>query len=234
MARLTHLVFLAAVSIIAAAAFAVSPGLAEAAPTAVPAPSCSPNPYAYAGLFSNQAAQGIEAVVTTLAAAQVPYGHVAGWIGVGGVNAGPNGQAEWLQTGVVTMAGNGSELYAEITQPGQGTKYVTLAAGVVPGSTYKLAVLQIPGKPGTWQVMVNGAAATDPVYLPGSSSFQPMVMSESWNGGNPACNGFAYRFDNVQITTKGTWQALTDASAISDSGYKILDRTKAGFTALSA
>jgi hypothetical protein len=209
-------------------------GVAKAYPTATPAASCTPKAFAYAGLFSNVPGQGIETVVTTMAAAQVPSGHVAGWIGVGGPDAGPGGQAEWLQTGVNTRAGGGTELYAEITQPGVLTKYVRLAAEVAPGSSYHLAVAQVPGKPNVWHVLLNGKPATGRIYLPGSSRFAPMAMSESWNGGTPSCNGFNYRFDHLRIRTNGSWRALTNASVLSDSGYKVIDRTNAGFTAVSA
>ena len=112
----------------------------------VPASSCSPKPYAYAGLVSDAPARGIEAVVTTTAVAKVISGHVAAWIGVGSTSAGPGGQAEWLQTGVNTQAGTGSQLYAEITQPGRPIKYLTLASGIAPGASYHLAVVEIPGK----------------------------------------------------------------------------------------
>lgn len=217
-----------------AAVVAIVGGTAEAAPMAVPAASCSTKPYAYAGLFSNTPAQGIEATVTTIAAADVPSGHVAGWIGVGGTTAGPRGQAEWLQTGVNTQAGTGSELYAEITQPNVPIKYLTLASGILPGSSYQLGVVELPGRADMWQVLLNGKPVTAAIDLPGSSLFRPMAMSESWNGGTPECNGFDYRFSQLQITTDGSWKPLTNDSALADRGYKISDRTDAGFTALSA
>ena len=220
-----------ALAVMASAALAT---VAKADPTAVPAASCSPKEFAYAGLYSNTPAQGIETTVTTMAAAQVPSGHVAGWIGVGGPDAGPGGQAEWLQTGVNTRAGAGTELYAEITQPGILTKYVRLAADVAPGTSYRLAVAQLPGEPNVWHVLLNGKAATGRIYLPGSSQFEPMAMSESWNGGTPSCNGFNYRFDHLRIRANGSWKALTNASVLSDPGYKVIDRTNAGFSAVSA
>jgi hypothetical protein len=61
-----------------------------------------------------------------------------------------------------------------------------------------------------------------------------MAMGESWDGGTPACNGFDYRFDQLQVTTDGSsWKALTQDSVLTDLGYKVIDRTDAGFTALS-
>ena len=225
--------FVAAVVATAAVASTLA-GTAAAVPPAVPPASCTANPYAYAGLFSNSPAQGITAVVTPLLVAHVPSGHVAGWIGVGGPNAGPGGKPEWLQTGLNTIAGGQSQLYAEIAQPGLAIKYVTLAATLKPGSSYRLAVEQLPGKTGVWQVLVNGKAATGKIYLPQSSNFAPMAMSESWNGGTPTCNGYSYRFTHLQINTNGGWQPLTNASTLTDTGYTIANRTTAGFTALSA
>ncbi len=234
MARVSRSSWFATIAIAATSALASVAGVASAAPAAIPAEACTAQPYAYAGLVSNKSAQGIQATVTILASADVPYGHVAGWIGVGGVNAGPGGQAEWLQTGVNTSAGSGSELYVEITQPGVPIRYLTLASGIQAGSSYHLSVVQLAGKRNQWQVLVNGLPRTDPISLPGSGRFRPMAMSESWNGGSPACNAYAYRFGRVRITTNGAWQALTDTSTLSDLGYKVINRTNAGFTALSA
>src|ERR1700722_3925875 len=124
MTRISRRRLFGAVCTAAAFAFLGSANLAlgassvAAAPSALPAQTCSAQAYAYAGLFSNHVASGIKATVTTLATAQVKNGHVAGWIGVGGTNAGPRGVAEWLQTGVDTSAGGATEIYAETTKPG--------------------------------------------------------------------------------------------------------------------
>ena len=237
MTRLSYKVWFGLAAVVAAAAYAalalVGTDAPNAASKAVPAASCSPKPYAYAGLVSNVPAKGIAAVVTTIAAATVPSGRVAGWIGIGSPKAGPGGQAEWLQTGVNTQAGIGSALYAEITQPGRPTRYLTLASAVIPGSSYRLAVVELPGKPDTWHVLVNGKVATGPINLPGSSAFRPMAMGESGKGDSPKCNGYGYRFDQLRIMTNGSWKALTAGSVLSDLGYKVTDRTKAGFTAVS-
>ena len=105
MTRVSRRLLFVTALISAAIAFVGAEPMALAAPSGAPATSCTSKPYAYAGLASNATAQGIKATVTTLAAAQVPDGHVAGWIGVGGPNAGPNGQAEWLQAGLNTQVG---------------------------------------------------------------------------------------------------------------------------------
>jgi len=223
------------VSVLGSAASALGASAVAAAPSALPASRCSSQSYAYAGLFSNLAAGGIKATVTTLAAAQVRNGHVAGWIGVGGTNAGPGGAAEWLQTGVQKSAGGDTELYAETTRPGGSPTYQTLVSDVRPGTPYRLEVVELAGQADVWQVWLDGRPATSPVSLPGSSHFEPMVMSESWNGGTPTCNGFDYRFGNLQIATSpGSWVGLTNTQTLSDTGYHITDRTLSGFTATSA
>jgi len=226
-----------AVSVATALAFTalVAAGVASSAPLGTPAAVCSTSPYAYAGLAGNSPTRGIKATVTTLAESQVTSGHVAGWIGLGGVDAGPGNQPEWIQTGVNTMAGGGSELYLEITRPGTGTTYQTLKAGIVAGSHYSLAIVRLDGHPNVWQATLDGKTAGQPVYLPASGGFEPMAMSESWNGGTPSCNGFAYHFDHLQVASPlGAWGSLTGASTLADTGYRLTDRTASGFTALSA
>src|SRR5580704_18998947 len=108
----------ASIALLASANLALGASVLATAPSSLPAATCSSQSYAYAGLFSNLSASGIKATVTTLAAAQVTNGHVAGWIGVGGTSAGPGGVAEWLQTGVQESAGGDTEIYAETTKPG--------------------------------------------------------------------------------------------------------------------
>ena len=227
--------FFASVALLGSANLALGASSVATAPSSLPATTCSSQSYAYAGLFSNVRASGIKATVTTLAAAQVTSGHVAGWIGVGGTNAGPGGVAEWLQTGVQKSAGGDTEIYAETTTPGGSPTYQMLVSDVEPGTPYKLEVVELSGQANTWQVLLNGAPASAPVSLPGSSQFEPMAMSESWNGGTPTCNGFDYRFGNVKIATNpGAWVALTNTQSLTDNGYHITDRTLSGFTATSA
>ena len=175
MIRLSHRLQFGSVAVVATAfALTTLAGVANAAPnalTAAPAASCSPKAYSYAGLVSNAPAQGIQTVITTQAAANVLVGHTAAWIGVGSPTAGPTGQAEWLQTGVSTQAGIGSQLYAEITLPGKAPQYLTLASNVTTGSSYRLAVVELAGQPDVWHVLVNGKPATGPITLPAAASF---------------------------------------------------------------
>jgi len=215
-----------------AALAASTANAANAVAAIAPPPLCSPAAYAYAGEYTRAPAAGIEADLSALGLATVPYGHVAAWIGVGSATAGPGGEQDWLQAGLDTVAGSGDELYAEIAQPGQPIRHVTLAANVAPRSSYRLAVVRVAHRPNVWQVTLGGAPATEPVYLPSSRGFEPMAMSESWNGGQTACNGFSYRFDGLRVAGKtGAWKPLTNPGTLSDKGFQITSRTAAGFTA---
>ena len=52
--------------------------------------------YAYAGLQSGRVGSGVRATITAFRQPAVSAGHAAGWIGVGGPRAGPNGETMWL------------------------------------------------------------------------------------------------------------------------------------------
>ena len=53
-------------------------------------------------------------------------GHAAAWIGVGGPDAGPNGEDEWLQVGIAALPGMEPQLYAEVTRPGAESEFLSL------------------------------------------------------------------------------------------------------------
>ena len=200
--------------------------------SAVAAPSCTSSSYAYAGLIGAQGRKGIKATVTALAPAQVKQGHVAAWIGVSG--SGANGAAEWLQTGLNTLSDGTSQVYVESALFGSGVSYTTAVDEVEPGDEFRLAVLQVASDRDVWQVFVNGRAVGVPVRLAESNTLQPMAMSESWNGGTRACNGFAYRFERLQVASKaGSWRPLADASLLANHGYRVSERVDTGFVAHS-
>src|SRR5437660_10841897 len=62
--------------------------------------SCTPTSYSYAGLTSLQPAFGVAATLEAASLPLVSAGHVAAWVGVGGVDAGPRGENEWIQVGL--------------------------------------------------------------------------------------------------------------------------------------
>src|SRR2546422_7249363 len=131
--------------------------------------ACGTGGYSYAGIASSSNAFGIGATVTPLAGFNVLSGHVAGWVGVGGPRQGPNGADEWLQmgfSGFPELAGN--DLYYELALPGKSPTYHQLANNLPLGKPARIAVLEMHMRPNMWRVWLNGKAASQPIYMPGS------------------------------------------------------------------
>ena len=81
--------------------------------------ACGAREYSYAGLQSDSKGHGVGATLVPLRTPAVSAGHVGAWIGVGGVNLGPNGTAEWLQVGFSAFPSDRmSRIYYEVTVPG--------------------------------------------------------------------------------------------------------------------
>ena len=218
-----------ALALIVCAASLVAPRVADAS-----ARSCASSPYAYAGLIGRQKVGGVRATITAVRAPSVADGHVAGWVGVGGVDAGPNGQSEWIQVGLSGFSGGKSQLYYEVTTPAKGTSYTAVVESVSPGASFAVAVVEIAGRANWWRVEVNGKAVSPAIQLPAShGKWQPVVTSETWNGGTGACNGFSYRFADVGAYHTASWRKLDSPAVLSDRGYGLASRTTSGFVAKS-
>jgi hypothetical protein len=180
--------------------------------------------YAYAGLQSKARAHGVQARITLLEAPVVASGHAAAWIGVGGPDAGPNGEDEWLQVGIAALPGMEPLLYAEVTRAGAEAEFLSLDEAAHVGETQTLAVLEMSKRPGWWRVWVGGRPATAPIRLPGSSGrWQPIATAESWNGGQQVCNRFAFRFERVGVAgwRGGSWHAFVPGNRFVDQGYAL-------------
>src|SRR5215212_10807901 len=205
--------------------------VSSARPADASSPSCSSSPYAYAGLIGRQKVGGVRATVTQ---PDVADGHVAGWVGVGGTNAGPNGRAEWIQVGLSGFSSGTSQLYYEVTQPGKSPSYTAVVDSVSPSESFTVAVVEIAGRANWWRVEVDGRTVSPAVLLPGSHrKWEATATSETWNGGSGACNGFSYRFSNVGAHSAAGWRALGTASVLSDRGYGLQARTASSFVAKS-
>jgi hypothetical protein len=213
--------------------------LAAAAIFAAPAPAAlwcdgESESYAYAGVVDLRRAHGVAATLTALSAPRVQWGHVAGWVGVGGTNAGPNGEAEWIQVGYSGFYGGESKLYYEVTRPGSAPRYHEVDAAVGVGERHRVAVAEMARRPNWWRVWVDRRPVSDPVYLPGShGAWQPMAIGESWNGGQAACNTFSYRFSRVKVARRagGTWRRPADVHELEDRGYRVVRPSAASFVA---
>jgi hypothetical protein len=213
-------------------ALAALPGVAHAA-------GCGPRGYAYAGLELREARFGIGASLTAIAPAVVESGHVAGWVGVGGPGQGPNGTDEWLQVGLNTSSDGADRnaLYYEIARPSGSVGYVEVDSNVRVGKQLRVAVLETVGRPGVWRVWVDGRPVSPPISLPESHlALTPMAMSESWDGGSPACNRFAYRFRNLVVAAVagGGWRPARGADVLEDPGYRVVRRRSAEFLCAAA
>jgi len=197
--------------------------------------SCGSSGYAYAGLGSSQRAFGISTWLQTVAAPQVLSGHVAGWVGVGGPGAGPNGTNEWIQVGFSAFPGSSlSSLYYEVAQPNKAPRYYEVASGLAPGTTRKVAVVEVAGRQGWWRVWIDDQAVGEAVYLPGSHrAWRPLATTETWGAGSNVCNRFSYRFRSVTVATRpgGGWQRLTRHYTFQNHGYRIRRLGSATFLA---
>ena len=197
--------------------------------------ACGTSGYAYAGVGSSVRAFGIATQLRAAAEPNVLSGHVAGWVGVGGPGAGPNGTNEWIQVGFSAFPGSSfSSLYYEVAQPNQAPRYVELASGLPPGTTTKVAVVEVAGRPGWWRVWVDDQAVGAAVFLPGShGAWRPMATTETWGGGSRVCNSFRYQFSSVSLATRpdGGWQLLRRHYTFQDPGYRIRRIASATFIA---
>jgi hypothetical protein len=204
------------------------------ATTAFAGTPCGPSGYAYAGIQSLQHGHGISARVTALGTPEVESGHVAGWVGVGAPGEGPGGSDAWVQVGLNSLPGTGNTLYYEVTRPYAGTQYVEVARNVPTGTAVKLAVLEVAGRPDSWRVVVNGRSVSPDIELQGSHlRLTPMAMAESWDGGRPACNRYAYKYEQVSLATApgGSWRAARSTAVLQDRGYRVARVSASSFIA---
>ena len=210
---------------LAAAAAALAAACVAALPAQATPAQCGAGSYSYAGVRSATTAFGVGAGLTAMRPPSVPKGHVAGWVGVGGVGLGPDATDVWLQVGISATAAVGQALYYEVAQPNQAPRYVMLKGHVPVGVTFHVAVLEDRARRDSWRVWVNGTAMTNGILLPGShAAWKPIVTAESWSGDSAgACNGYAFRFEHVRVATVpgGGWQPMTASNPQSDPGYEL-------------
>ena len=155
--------------------------------------------YSYAGRLSATRAHGVRATLTALAKPEVAAGHVAAWIGVGGVGQGANGSNAWIQVGLSAFPNSDNRLYYEIARPGLAPTYVQLASHLRTGERFHVAVLEVAKRPGYWRVWLNGKPVSARVELRGSSGkWRPVATAESWTDQSGGCNHFNYRFENIR------------------------------------
>jgi hypothetical protein len=194
---------------------------ALATPNTAANSACGVRPYSYAGIAGWRTANGVAATLEIQAQPDVEHGHVAAWVGVGGVGLGPGGTNEWLQAGFAAD-GSSSGLYYEVAKPHAAPRYHGLSVVAGPGEAHRVAVIEMHARPDWWRIWVDGSAVSAPIFLPGSHDrWPPIVTSESWNGGVPSCNAFAYRFSAIRVR-HASWTSLADAYPIQTPGYAVV------------
>ena len=165
-------------------------------------------------------------MVTSVHDFDLPYGHVAGWIGVGGPGEGPGGTNEWLEIGLSRFPGlTGSDVYYEVALPGRYPAYHEVASGLPAGRTVEVSVVEMHDHPDRWRVSLNGRAVSRPIRLPASHGrWTPVATAESWTGGRGhACNAFLYRFRRLELAhaAGGGWHPFSGGSPIQSSVSRV-------------
>jgi hypothetical protein len=197
---------------------------ATAAPSRCGADVAGNGGYTYAGHQATRAGHGVRATISAVRTPEVAGGHVAGWVGLGGPGQGRNGEDMWIQVGLASMPELGTMLYAEVMRPGRSPQFILLEEDVPVGASHRLAVLEMSKRPERWRVWVDGVPVTKPIHLPGSAErWAPIATAESWNGGQVACNRFAFRFERVSVShgRGGSWFAFRPGYHFRDGNYRL-------------
>jgi hypothetical protein len=221
--RLAYLLALVSAAFVLAA-LAGESGTATAGSTSACGLDADGNGYTYAGHQATTAGHGVRATITPTRALNVTAGHVAGWVGVGGPGQGVNGEDAWLQVGIASVEETQPFVYAEITRDGRQPQFMLLQEGLRIGESHRVAVLEMSGKPGWWQVWVDGSPKTKPLRIEGSSGrWAPIATAESWDGGRGACNRFAFRFERVSVSygSGGSWRPFVPGYQFLDGGNQL-------------
>jgi hypothetical protein len=155
---------------------------------------------------------GISARIAQISAFDIPSGHIAGWVGVGG--HGPHGSTEWLRVGSLAFPRiAGSDVYYEVALPGTYPSLHEVSTGVAVGAYSKVTVLEMRSRPNWWRVWVNHKPVSPAIRLPGShDGLMPTVKSECWDGVSGGMCNDSYSFGDISIARApgGDWQRLTD------------------------
>jgi hypothetical protein len=209
---------------VASAAF-VAVALIVAPSVASPSVRPCTHGYTYAGYASRGGTDGVAATINAVRRPSVYTGHVAAWVGVGGIHAGPGGANEWIQAGVAAFPGKGLRRYVEEVSPGQARRFVDLGPAVQ-GRRYHVRVIET-GRD-VWRAFIDGRAAGAAAYLPTrAGAWRAVATAESWAAGRAGCNRYGYRFETVAVRRAARWNPLVDGEAVGAS----VTRAGDGFSA---
>ncbi len=166
-------------------------------------------------------------------------GHVAGWVGVGGVGEGPHGTDAWIQIGLSAFPQDAtSRIYYEIARPGRTPVYRELSHSVRAGERHRFLVLEVQRRPGWWRVWLDGSPVTAAVFLPGSHArWTAEVSGESWSGSTTgACNLYSYAFRDVSLASSENrlWGPVRRFDLFQDANYRLVRNSLSSFVAADA
>jgi hypothetical protein len=200
--------------------------------------TCGAGTYAYAGVGTNAIVTRVGATIEPTAAPAVRDGHVAAWVGVGGLGEGPHGTDAWIQIGLSAFPGDtASRIYYEVAQPGRKAVYRELRSGVSVGESHRFGVIEVAGRPGWWRVWLDGSPVSAPIFVSGSHArWTAQALGESWNGDTTGtCNAYSYRFGAVSVAMLGAGRlASTFLSKLyNDPNYLLIRTSPSSFLASS-
>jgi hypothetical protein len=214
----------AAAASVVVASLVVAPSLAS--PSQAGVRPCTPG-YSYGGYAGRDGVAGVAATISATALPAVWTGHVAAWIGVGGIHQGLHGASEWLQAGIAAFPRVGLHLYVEEVSRGEARRFVDLGPAVV-GRRYRVRVVETGHD--LWRAFVDGRRVGESAYLPtAGGSWRPVATAESWAAGSSTCNRYTYRFDGVTALQSRVWRAPAELERLG-AGVR---RDRFGFTARS-
>jgi polysaccharide lyase-like protein len=194
---------------------------------------CGKPGYSYAGLLGAQPVHGISASISAPLTPTVQSGDVAGWIGVG--RARVSGKRGSIRAGLLSSSGSSPQLFYEVRRYTTGEWKRFLGPEVAPGETHGISIRENPRVRGYWRVWIDGRIVSGPIKLRRQLYGKyVLATAESWDGGTPACNQFAFRFGAVRARQSGPWRRLATRGVLQDPGYAVVRPAPATFVAKNA
>jgi len=195
--------------------------------------TCGRPGYSYAGLLSSEPVHGVSASISAPLTPTVQSGDVAGWIGIGRVRV--PGKRGSIRAGILSSAGSSPQIFYEVRRFRTGEWRRFLGPQVAAGEIHRVSIREIPWRRGYWRVFMDGRRVSGPIKVVrrqrGSGA---IATAESWDGGTPTCNQFAFRFGPVRVRQVGPWRRLSARRVLQDPGYSVVRQASAAFVAKNA
>jgi hypothetical protein len=179
--------------------------------------------YSYGGVQSGTLVAGIAGTVVPVARPVVRTGHVAAWIGVGGIGVGPAASDQWLQIGVNAVAGGGTAIYEE-WKSGRAYRYTEVLSGIRVGEAHRVEL--VAAGSGRWQARLDGRPVGPAYPLAGAQLWHGQATAETFAPDAGRCNRFAYRIaDVVELRGGHPWRRLAAPLVFRDARLSLTARS---------